>query len=143
MLLWKISMKYTVAITDPQKFPSVVTQDFLDKRKHYEEFTVTLPITTWVIADVAEVNEDNARSFKYQNQKFVDYLASKQYIKVYFDTAVKKTVKCLEELLQKVFSNLEDVGLSIKVDEGDCIILECQVLHCSICTTKYFRWFWC
>ena len=96
----------------------------LDKRKHYEEFIVTLPIITSVIANVAEVNEDNARSFKYQNQKLIDYLASKQYIKVYFDTAVKNTVKCLEELLKKVFSNVEDVGLNVKVDQGDRITRE-------------------
>ena len=108
----------------------------LDKRKHYEEFIVNLPIITSVIADVVEVNEDNARSFKYQNQKLIDYLASKQYIKVHFDTAAKNTEKCLEELLKKVFSNVEDVDLSVKVDEGDRIILEC---HCSICITKYFR----
>ena len=38
---------------------------------------VTLPIISSVIADALEVNEDSARSFKYQNEKPVDYLASK------------------------------------------------------------------
>lgn len=67
------------------------------------KFIFTLPIITSVIADVLEVNEDSARSFKYQNQKPVDYLASKQYIKVYFDKAVKNTLNCFEELQQKIY----------------------------------------
>ena len=33
-------------------------------------------------------------------------------------------MKCFEELLQKIYSNVEDVGLSVMADEGDCIILK-------------------